>query len=208
MSDIAKNIKKLRQKKNLTQEELAERLFVTRQAVSNWETGKNQPDVDTLKSLSEVLGVDIKDVIYGSAPDLKRRHRIIAAGILWVLTAAAWGAFVLLYDKAKLMRAAYDLRLSALLLSALRPMAFLLLGAAVPAFISIWKDLSPATDRVRRGLLVIAAAVLLAYILGGLFSYHGHRVVMYYWALWVWNSPWTFLIPGAFLFCGWGRKAG
>lgn len=41
MNDIGKNIKKLRQRNKLTQEELAETLRVTRQAVSNWETGKS-----------------------------------------------------------------------------------------------------------------------------------------------------------------------
>ena len=39
MSDIMKNIKRLRQRKGLTQEELGSKLHVTRQAVSNWETG-------------------------------------------------------------------------------------------------------------------------------------------------------------------------
>ena len=44
--DILKN---LRVKNNLTQEELAERIQVTRQAVSRWETGETQPNTDTLK---------------------------------------------------------------------------------------------------------------------------------------------------------------
>ena len=53
MSDIGKNIKKLRMQKDITQEQLAERLHVTRQAVSNWENGKTQPDVETLSMLAE-----------------------------------------------------------------------------------------------------------------------------------------------------------
>lgn len=47
MNEVANSIKKLRQDKQLSQEQLAEQLHVTRQAVSNWETGKTQPDVDT-----------------------------------------------------------------------------------------------------------------------------------------------------------------
>ena len=45
----------LRQKRGLSQEELAEKLFVTRQAVSRWENGETTPNVDTLKLPVEVL---------------------------------------------------------------------------------------------------------------------------------------------------------
>ncbi len=46
IKDILKN---LREKNNLTQEQMAERMMVTRQAVSRWETGETQPNTDTLK---------------------------------------------------------------------------------------------------------------------------------------------------------------
>ena len=42
-----------RKRKNLTQEELAKRLNVTRQAVSNWENDKNYPNVEILKSIAK-----------------------------------------------------------------------------------------------------------------------------------------------------------
>ena len=47
-------IYELRTKKELSQEELAEKVFVTRQAVSRWETGETTPNIDTLKLLSKV----------------------------------------------------------------------------------------------------------------------------------------------------------
>lgn len=65
MSSVGKNIQKFRKEKNITQEELAEELNVTRQAVSNWETDKTQPDVDTLTQLSEALDVTVEELIYG-----------------------------------------------------------------------------------------------------------------------------------------------
>lgn len=58
MNNVAKNIKKIRLESGITQEELAEKLFVTRQTISNWENGKSQPDIETLTTLAEVLSVD------------------------------------------------------------------------------------------------------------------------------------------------------
>ena len=58
--DILKN---LREKNNLTQEQLAERVQVTRQAISRWETGETQPNTDTLKLLSQVFDVSINTLL-------------------------------------------------------------------------------------------------------------------------------------------------
>ena len=49
----------LRKKNNLSQEELAEKLFVTRQAVSRWENGETLPSTDILKMISRTFGVSI-----------------------------------------------------------------------------------------------------------------------------------------------------
>ena len=56
-------LKNLREKNNLTQEQLAERVQVTRQAVSRWETGETQPNTDTLKLLSQVFDVSINTLL-------------------------------------------------------------------------------------------------------------------------------------------------
>jgi len=66
MSNIGKNIKKNRVEKGITQEELAEQLHVTRQAVSNWEHGKTQPDVDTLSAMAEMFELPVEELIYGN----------------------------------------------------------------------------------------------------------------------------------------------
>ena len=65
MANVAKNLKSLRQEKELTQEALSERLHVTRQTVSSWETGRTQPDVDMLLALSSALDTDVETLIYG-----------------------------------------------------------------------------------------------------------------------------------------------
>ena len=53
----------LRQKNRLSQEELAEKVFVTRQAVSRWETGETVPNTETLKLLSRVYDVSINTLL-------------------------------------------------------------------------------------------------------------------------------------------------
>lgn len=94
MRDIGKNIKELRVRKNLTQDDLAEKLFVTRQTVSNYETGKSRPDVEMLVKIGEVLETDIQQLIYGperSQPTPEIKRLILAAavpailGLIWVI---------------------------------------------------------------------------------------------------------------------------
>ena len=65
MASIAKNIKRLRGERKLTQEQLAEQLCVTRQTVSSWENNRTQPDIDMLTALSAALDADIEELIYG-----------------------------------------------------------------------------------------------------------------------------------------------
>lgn len=60
IKDILKN---LREKSCLTQEQLAERVMVTRQAVSRWENGETQPNTDTLKLLSREFDVSINTLL-------------------------------------------------------------------------------------------------------------------------------------------------
>ena len=84
MRDIGKNIRTLRERKGMTQEELAQALFVTRQTVSNYETGKSRPDIDMLVSIAQVLETDVNQVLYGLPPeqDRQREVRYLAVGCL------------------------------------------------------------------------------------------------------------------------------
>lgn len=58
----------IRKRNGLTQEEMAAEVFVTRQAVSRWETGDTVPSVDTLKTMSERFGVSINELLGQAAP--------------------------------------------------------------------------------------------------------------------------------------------
>ena len=61
--EVREILKDLREKHALTQEQLAERVMVTRQAVSRWETGETQPNTETLKLLSREFGVSINTLL-------------------------------------------------------------------------------------------------------------------------------------------------
>lgn len=60
---LGDNIKALRKNKGLTQEELAIKLNVVRQTVSKWEKGFSVPDADMLQKISDILEVDVKQLL-------------------------------------------------------------------------------------------------------------------------------------------------
>lgn len=62
---IGEFLKELRKEKGLTQEELADRLYVTRRTVSRWETGSNLPDLEVLVELADLYDVDMRDIFNG-----------------------------------------------------------------------------------------------------------------------------------------------
>lgn len=69
--NINQQIKAYRLKQNISQEELAEKIFVTRQTVSNWETGKNYPDIHSLLLMSNLFGVSLDQLVKGDLNAMK-----------------------------------------------------------------------------------------------------------------------------------------
>lgn len=65
MTAIGNNIKNERKKLGITQEELAEKLSVTRQAISNWENGKTEPDIETLTKIAQIFDISIDELVDG-----------------------------------------------------------------------------------------------------------------------------------------------
>ena len=66
-------IRKLRENKKMTQEELAEKLFVSSKAVSKWETGQGFPDVSLIEPLAKALGISVIELLSGE--DIKNINR-------------------------------------------------------------------------------------------------------------------------------------
>ena len=65
MDKLAENIKILREKKGISQYQLAKELFVTRQAVARWENGVTRPDIETIGKLADIFGVSVEYLITG-----------------------------------------------------------------------------------------------------------------------------------------------
>ena len=65
LEQIGKFIAKCRKKKQLTQEQLAEKLNITAKAISKWETGKGLPDASIMKDLCNILGITVNELLSG-----------------------------------------------------------------------------------------------------------------------------------------------
>ena len=69
--ELGKQIKKYRQEAGLSQEELANRIYVSRQTISNWENDKSYPDVNSLVLLSEIFQISLDKLIKGDIDIMK-----------------------------------------------------------------------------------------------------------------------------------------
>ena len=69
--ELSKTIKRLRTEKGWSQETLAEKAYVSRQTISNWENDKNYPDVHSLLILSDLFGVSLDELIKGDVETMK-----------------------------------------------------------------------------------------------------------------------------------------
>ena len=69
--ELKSQIKKYRMNMNISQEELADRIYVTRQTISNWENGKNYPDIHSLVLMSSLFDVSLDQLIKGDLEMMK-----------------------------------------------------------------------------------------------------------------------------------------
>ena len=72
---IGKFISNLRKKKNLTQQELADKLFVTDRAVSKWERGLSLPDASKMIDLCNILGISVNELLLGEVIDMENYNK-------------------------------------------------------------------------------------------------------------------------------------
>lgn len=75
-------IKKLRKENHLTQAEFAEKYGITYQAVSNWEHGKNLPDIALLKQIADDFNVSIDELLGSEKKSLKKNNNYLIIGVI------------------------------------------------------------------------------------------------------------------------------
>lgn len=95
-----KVIKELRENKNLTQKQLAEKLMVSDKAISKWENNRGLPDISMLSSLASALGVSVAELLVGEvitnqnpASDMKKVRFYVCPVCGNIITAVGEGSF-------------------------------------------------------------------------------------------------------------------
>ena len=89
--EFHEKLQELRKQKGLTQEELAQLLFVSRTAVSKWESGRGYPNIDSLKAISKVFAVSIDGLLSGeelltiAEDDSRQKERLLRDLVLGLL---------------------------------------------------------------------------------------------------------------------------
>ncbi len=97
----------LRSEKELTQEQLAEKIFVTRTAISKWETGRGFPGIDSLKEISRLFGVTIDELISDEDVAVKRKREGELAKFFYILSVVCVGVAAVFALLAYLLRQPY-----------------------------------------------------------------------------------------------------
>ena len=93
MRDIGANIRRARTRRHLTQDDLAQTVHTTRQTISNYETGRSRPDVETLQRLADALGVELTELLDETPPAAVRRaalRRLCITGAVTLVLTGLW----------------------------------------------------------------------------------------------------------------------
>jgi len=85
--ELARQIKKHRQALGISQEALAEKIYVSRQTISNWETARTYPDVQSLLLLSVAFDISIDELIKGDVETMEESVRKADHSLIWMYAA-------------------------------------------------------------------------------------------------------------------------
>ena len=173
MNAIDKNIRKLRKERKLSQKQLAERLHVTRQAVSSWETGKNQPDIEMLEAIAKAFDTDLYMILYGrkineesgESVSKRKKYHLYTALICGAVVLAAVISWIILKDKVmELRRLYYNMVPYFIFYLLVRPVTFFAGGAGLMHLLGLLADFSVRRAWIRRTILFLSAGILILYV--------------------------------------------
>ncbi|MBE5710756.1 MAG: XRE family transcriptional regulator [Oscillibacter sp.] len=181
MNAVGKNLKQLRQREKLTQDALAERLHVTRQAVSSWETGKTQPDIETLTALAEALHADVRELIYGPGREEsyrrgQRKYAALAAICVAVLFIFCVLETVLRPFVQQICWETYDLMPWVWYALTVPSAAALAAGGLLMSGTALVVDLRLPSKRLRMMALIFGAVAIGYYLIFVIYCF-GHRFI-------------------------------
>lgn len=78
--ELGEKLQKMRKQKGITQEQLADSLFVSRAAVSKWESGRGHPNIDSLKAIAQFFGVTVDALLREDAyPEVDKKEKVFSA---------------------------------------------------------------------------------------------------------------------------------
>lgn len=212
MSNVGRHIAKYRKAKGLTQEELSERLYVTRQTISSWENGRTLPDIQMIAHIAESLDISVEQIIYGrpvkeEPRDLSRYKRSLFFSGLTVTLCICAG--LLLRPHIGYTKDTYRILPELLCLSIFPPLAYISGAIGFLSALSLTTDLSVRHSRLKLLCGMVGIGTLLAFLYTVLTVYSvlpGGSWVLRSW-FWVVHHPFVFLLTGVCLFFGWNSRS-
>ena len=164
MTSVGKNLKNIRKKNNLTQDELAEKLSVTRQAVSNWENGKTEPDIETLTKIAQIFDISIDELVDGIPKGIKelrgkKSHLYIGIGftVFYVISSL----LMIIFEKPlhDYVNSTYDVFYSAFSVLVWKPLTVVSAGIGISALISYISGLYMENKNLRVAFLIFGLVI-------------------------------------------------
>ena len=199
MADIGSTIQQLREAKGYTQDQLAEKLFVSRQTISNYERNKSQPSLEMIARIAEVFDMDIASLLT-TPRDKKAEGKLLAMQVgICLLLAVSYGC---LYRLALMWRDEYyDTRLLYWVNILLKPGLWACLGHFFVSVIVFTANIRLKKKKWYRYIYLLAGAIGAAYLiimLPFLFSWDTSRNWSHL-AYLILGATWNHIFPGAYL---------
>jgi transcriptional regulator with XRE-family HTH domain len=164
MTSVGENIKNIRKKNNITQEELAEKLNVTRQAVSSWENGKTEPDIETLTNIAQIFDISIDELVDGipkGIKELRGKKSHLYIGIGFTLFYIISSLLMIIIEKPlhDYVNSSYDVFYSALCVLVWKPLTVFSAGIGISALISYISGLYMENKNLRIVFLIFGTII-------------------------------------------------